>query len=204
LYKLKKFGNNLFILFTKGNIKMKKITIFIAILSAVFAITLIFTYASESEINPSRKVLRLHIIANSDTDYDQQLKYAIRDRIVSETRELFADSNSLSETKQIANDNIEMFCSIVQLEIKQHGFDYNVSVSIGTQAFPATIYGNIMFPAGIYDSLIITIENGNGENWWCVIFPPLCFIDGINMEFADNDTIQVRFRLADFLGGNGK
>ena len=183
---------------------MKKITIFIAILSAVFAITLIFTYASESEINPSRKVLRLHIIANSDTDYDQQLKYAIRDRIVSETRELFADSNSLSETKQIANDNIEMFCSIVQLEIKQHGFDYNVSVSIGTQAFPATIYGNIMFPAGIYDSLIITIENGNGENWWCVIFPPLCFIDGINMEFADNDTIQVRFRLADFLGGNGK
>jgi len=186
---------------------MKKTTVFIAILSTVLLVTLILTYAVERDGNPARRVLRLHVVANSNSDYDQALKYAIRDRIVEETRGMFADSNSLAYTKQLASDNLELLRIIAQDEVERNGFDYDIAVSLGTQAFPATVYGDIMFPAGIYDALIITIGESSGENWWCVIFPPLCFIDGVNFEFStesremlnDNNgnTVQLRFRILD-------
>lgn len=181
---------------------MKKTTVFIAILSTFFVGLLIFTYASEIQNDLARQVLRLHIVANSDTDYDQQLKYAVRDRIITETHKLFKDSQSIEETQQIALANIDFLQSIAQSEIEQQGFNYIVTVSLGNHPFPATVYGNILFPAGRYDALKIVIEEGSGENWWCVLFPPLCFIDGINMEFADADAIQVRFRIADLFRGN--
>ena len=181
---------------------MKKTTLFTIVLAISLFATLIITYAVERESDIARQVLRLHVVANSNNDYDQALKYAIRDRIVEETRELFADSNCVEVSKQLATENLDLLLSIAQEEIKNHGFNYNVSISLGTQAFPATVYGNIMFPVGVYDALIITIGNAVGENWWCVIFPPLCFIDGINMESADNNEIQIRFRIFDALSGN--
>jgi len=200
---------------------MKKTTIFIAILSTFFVVLLIFTYASGIQNDISRQVLRLHIVANSNTDYDQQLKYAVRNRIANETRELFANSQSIEETKQIASDNIDLLQAIAQSEIMEHGFNYNVIVTITSHVFPATVYGDILFPAGRYDALKIVIENGDGNNWWCVLFPPLCFIDGVNFEFStesqeilrenlsehdyalitgtnpNNTPIQLRFRILD-------
>ncbi|MCL2838719.1 MAG: stage II sporulation protein R [Oscillospiraceae bacterium] len=202
---------------------MKKNTVFIAILGVVFLLSLLVTYARGVQSDIARQVLRLHVVANSNSDYDQQLKYAVRDRIVAETASLFENSQSPDETKQIAADNIEWFQSIAQSEVALQGFSYEVAVSVGIYAFPATVYGDILLPAGRYDALKIAIGNGGGENWWCVLFPPLCFIDGVNADFsidsrdvlrenlserdyalitgANNGsaTIQVRFRILELL-----
>jgi len=201
----------------------KKSSIFAAILSVVFLLSLMVTYARGVQSDIARQVLRLHVVANSDEIYCQQLKYAVRDRIVAETASLFENSQSPDETKQIAADNIELFQSIAQSEVDLQGFDYEVDVSIGLHTFPATVYGDILLPAGRYDALKITIGNGGGENWWCVLFPPLCFVDGVNAEFSidsrnflrenlserdyalitgansENVTVQVRFRIVELL-----
>ena len=202
---------------------MKKNTVFIVILGVFFLLSLLVTYARGVQSDIARQVLRLHIVANSDTDYDQQLKYAVRDRIVAETTALFENSQSLDETKQIAADNIELFRSIAQSEVAMLGFNYEVTVSMGLYFFPSTVYGDILLPVGRYNALKITIGNGGGENWWCVLFPPLCFIDGVNADFSaagreilrenlperdyalitgadsGNATVQVRFRIMELL-----
>ena len=182
---------------------MKKTTIFIAILSTVFILLLIFTYARGVQSDLARQVLRLHVVANSDTNYDQALKYAVRDRIAIETRELFENSQSLDETKEIAFDNIGFLKSIAQAEVFEQGFNYSITVLIGEHPFPATVYGDILFPAGRYDALKIVIEDGGGENWWCVIFPKICLVDIsiysdiCHTEWDDDIIVRPRFMSVD-------
>jgi len=204
---------------------MKKNIVFIAILGTFFLFSLLVTYARNVQSDIARQVLRLHIVANSDSDSDQALKYAIRDRIVAETGELFENTQSPAETREIAAANLELFRAIAESEIAARGYDYSVGVSIGTHAFPSTVYGDILLPSGRYDAVKITVGEGSGENWWCVLFPTLCFIDGVNMEMSPearetlrenlsdrdyalitgasdgNVPIQVRFRIVEIFGG---
>jgi len=204
---------------------MKKNTVFITILGAFFLFSLLVTYARGVQSDIARQVLRLHIVANSNSDSDQELKYAIRDRIVAETQELFATTQSPTETREIAEANLQIFREIAESEIVERGYDYNVTVELRTHAFPSTVYGEILLPAGRYDALKITIGAGAGENWWCVLFPTLCFIDGVNMEMSPqaretlrenlsdrdyalitgstdgNIPVQVRFRVVDLFAG---
>jgi len=179
---------------------MKKNTVFIITLGAFFLLSLLITYARNVQSDIARQVLRLHVIANSDSDYDQELKYAVRDRIAEETKILFENSQSPDETREIAERNIRLFQSIAEDEVQARGFDYDVTVSVGFHSFPATVYGDILFPAGRYEALKVTIESGGGENWWCVIFPPLCFIDGVNAEFspAARDKLRENLSPADY------
>ena len=120
----------------------------------------------------SEKVLRLHIIANSDSDEDQNLKLRVRDNIL----KYFSRNNfaSLEETKIFASEHINDLVSLSQDEVFNSGFDYNVSGSLCKSSFNTRIYDNFTLPAGVYDSLKIIIGDGKGKNWWCVIFPPMC------------------------------
>lgn len=120
----------------------------------------------------SEKVLRLHIIANSDSDEDQNLKLRVRDNIL----KYFSQNNftSLDETKIFASEHINDLVSLSQNEVLNSGFDYNVSGSICKGSFNTRVYNNFTLPAGVYDSLKIIIGDGKGKNWWCVIFPPMC------------------------------
>ena len=123
------------------------------------------------------QIIRFHIKANSDKEEDQALKLRIRDEILKEMGTQFGNSKSLDETRVIVEDNLDNIKYITEKMIKEEGKDFPVDVSLGNKNFPTRKYGNITFPSGEYETLQVTIGEGKGKNWWCVMFPPLCFVD---------------------------
>lgn len=119
-------------------------------------------------------VLRLHIIANSDSDFDQELKLKVRDAVLKNTSSLYDDVNSKEEAEKITRDNIEMISKTASNTIRQHGYDYEINASVTKKFFDTRYYDNFTMPAGVYDTVVITIGQGKGKNWWCVMYPTLC------------------------------
>lgn len=125
----------------------------------------------------SDSVLRLHVIANSNSTEDQNLKYLVRDNVLQYLNEITNGVTSKEEIIKIISDNLENFKEVAQNTVHENGYTYEISVEIGNFDFPTKTYGDVSFPAGYYDALRIKIGNAEGKNWWCVMFPPLCFID---------------------------
>lgn len=121
-----------------------------------------------------QNVLRLHIIANSDSEADQELKLKIRDAILSETGSLFANSQSLEEANLKTEQHLKNFEEIANRVINESGFGYDATVSLGERFFETRHYENFTLPAGNYRSLIINLGESKGKNWWCVIYPTVC------------------------------
>ncbi len=159
------------------NISKSKLLFLVSLLTLIFALTI--TYAKNVGSDISQSVLRLHIIANSNSDTDQNLKLKVRDKIITESSYLFEDCQSLEKSLQIVDSNRQLFKQIAENEIQSQGFDYPVNISLGKVAFPTKNYGNITLPSGQYTALRIKIGEAKGENWWCVMYPPLCFTDGV-------------------------
>lgn len=148
-----------------------------------FTLTLLFTiilsYAKTAGANISDAVVRLHIVANSNSGADQQLKLQVRNRILNDTSHIFNQSANTVEALSFARENADYIKTIAEEEIRRLGFDYDVSVDIGETVFPTKFYGNIALPKGKYNAVNIRIGEAKGENWWCVMYPPLCFTDGV-------------------------
>lgn len=153
---------------------MKKIEISVLIgLVMTILIGSITTFATDcSQIRED--VLRLHILANSDTDEDQALKLKVRDRILSESSELFENPTTLEEAKSSVIDHIEKVRQTAQDEVYANGYDYQVNAEIVNMYFTTRQYETFTLPAGMYDAVRITIGEAKGHNWWCVLYPPLC------------------------------
>lgn len=124
-----------------------------------------------------QNLIRFHVIANSDSETDQQLKLKVRDKILEVIKPLLDKSTSVTESKQILLDNKDLIKQISEQIIAQEGKNYNVNVNLQKSNFPTKKYGDIILPAGEYESLKVVIGEGEGKNWWCVMFPPLCFVD---------------------------
>ncbi|TYO96956.1 stage II sporulation protein R [Desulfallas thermosapovorans] len=139
----------------------------------------------EQQRNKPAGLIRLHIIANSNTFYDQNLKYQVRDRIVREMAPAFSEASDIETARQVADANVENIRSIAEDEIKRRGFDYPVQVVRGDYYFPAKKYtvqeesrlASFTLPPGRYEAVRVIIGSGEGANWWCVLYPPLCFVD---------------------------
>lgn len=164
-----------FINIIKSSIFKRFITILLLLTLFVFVSAL--SYVSAVSNNISNSVFRLHVIANSNSSEDQNLKYIVRDELIKYMNEISKDCNTKQEVIDLAQNNISNFEDIARQTIKENGFDYNVTVEIGNFDFPTKSYGDITLPAGNYDSLRVKIGNAEGQNWWCVMFPPLCFVD---------------------------
>lgn len=136
-----------------------------------------YSYVANVSSDISESVFRLHVIANSDSDEDQNLKYKVRDRLLDYMNNLCSDTKTKEEAMQIANNNLEQFKEIAEGVVKENGYNYLVDVSISKTDFPTKTYGDIVLPAGNYDALNVKIGSSSGHNWWCVMFPPLCFVD---------------------------
>lgn len=163
---------------------MKKINSYrlsVVIFTVILVISAI-TYAKITQSNIADSVLRLHVIANSDSAADQQLKIAVRDRVLKEAQNLFENTSSADEAKKAAEKNIKFLEKTTKDELKKRGYDYEVSVEVGEFAFPVKFYDDIMLPSGQYRAVRIIIGEGKGRNWWCVMYPPMCSIDGITMD----------------------
>jgi stage II sporulation protein R len=122
-------------------------------------------------------LIRFHVIANSDSDEDQQLKLKVRDKVIDYLYPYLNDSESLEESRQIIKDRMDDVKKLAQEVIKDNKYDYSVRVELSRENFPDKSYGNITLPQGNYEAFRIIIGSGQGKNWWCVMFPPLCFVD---------------------------
>ncbi|QXM06783.1 stage II sporulation protein R [Crassaminicella indica] len=139
-------------------------------------------------------LIRFHVLANSDSPEDQALKLKVRDRIIREMNPKFEKSKSLAQTRKIIEKNIKNIESIAMEEIKKNHYNYSIKASLGEFAFPTKNYGAITMPAGNYEALRVVIGKGEGANWWCVLFPPLCFIDmknGLTDERTKKEMMNV-------------
>lgn len=157
-------------------IKLKTWILLIILLSAYIFICA-YSYVQAVSNDLKNSVFRLHVIANSDSSEDQNLKYIVRDNLLSYMDQLCINCSSKDEALKIAKLHKDDFKTIALETIKQNGYYYNVNIEIGEYDFPTKNYGNISLPAGLYDALKVEIGEAKGQNWWCVMFPPLCFVD---------------------------
>ena len=151
------------------------ISLFILFFSFVFISAK--SYANNVLDDLSDNFFRLHILANSDSDEDQNLKLKVRDNIIKYMNQLSYDGLTKQDAINLTCSNLNNFKQIAEKTIIDEGYDYSVNLEIGNFYFPTKEYGNISLPAGYYDALKIEIGNANGKNWWCSLFPPLWFVD---------------------------
>ena len=154
-----------------------KMVIILTILFFIYVSLCAISYADDISEDISSSVFRLHVIANSDSEADQNLKYIVRDNLLNYMNNICANCSSKEEAITIAKAHIDDFNQIALNTIHSEGYNYNVTVNIGNFEFPTKQYGDISLPAGFYDALKVEIGEAKGRNWWCVMFPSLCFVD---------------------------
>ncbi len=155
----------------KGEINMKRKIILRSIIVVFLLAVVGIGVAEQLQTDIASDVVRLHIIANSDTDDDQRLKLAVRDAVLGAQKEIFPDGIN----KEITEAEKEKIKKIAQQTISESGAVCSVEVESGNWYFPTKKYDNITLPAGNYDGVRVVLGEGKGKNWWCVMYPPLCF-----------------------------
>ena len=155
----------------KKNLKMVMILTFLLF---IYTSICAFSYANNVSSNIAQSVFRLHVLANSDSKEDQDLKYIVRDNLLNYMNSICGNCTSKEEAITLVSENKDKFEEIAIQTIKEHGYDYSVKINIGNFEFPTKNYGDISLPAGYYDALRVEIGEAKGQNWWCVMFPPLC------------------------------
>ena len=190
----------------------KKCVILLA-LTVFMGFMLFYTYIGDRE-NDHEGIIRLHVIANSNTVGDQALKLKVRDAVIAYMDDQ-QDLTTVSETREFLKDDLNRLETIANGIIASEGYDYTADANIGVRYIPEKTYGDITFPAGNYEALNITLGEGDGENWWCVLFPPLCLLDEGTVESSDlsdevpaelteNQKLQLRWKLVELLNKNNQ
>lgn len=183
----------------KKNLKM---VIILSLLLFLYSTVCAISYAQNISTDIANSVFRLHVIANSDSEEDQNLKYKVRDKLLEYMNSICGNCKSKEEAITIVEENKDTFEQIAMNTIKKEGYSYSVKINIGNFEFPTKNYGDISLPAGYYDALRVEIGEAKGQNWWCVMFPPLCFVDvssGVvpeeSKELMENNLSEEEFAL---------
>lgn len=162
---------------------MKKIITII-----VLIILMIVTMSKEEEVIIPKDAIRFRVIANSNDLKDQQEKKKIAKTLGNNITKLLKNQNSLQETRTTLKKNINTFTTTIQEEMKNDNYDNNVEVNYGMNYFPEKTYKGVKYKKGEYESLVVTLGKGEGNNFWCVLFPPLCLL-----EAEEDDTNEVEY-----------
>ncbi|HAF17377.1 MAG: stage II sporulation protein R [Thermacetogeniaceae bacterium] len=164
-----------------------------SLLTLVFIGTAVQTKTAYTTDN----LIRLHVIANSDHQQDQAIKYKVRDRIIEIMKEQLTGVQNYQEAREVIINNRSQLTAAVEEVIAASGLTYPVSLEYGRFDFPSRAYGKLVLPQGEYEAVKVVLGNGKGANWWCVLFPPLCFVDisgdALEMEMIneENTTMEV-------------
>lgn len=137
-------------------------------------------------------MIRLHVIANSNSTADQTLKYQVRDAIINELQRDLANAADPQEAEQRICAEKDYIMNTAEKVIRSHGFSYPVSVSLEDRYFPTKQYGDLTFPPGTYRALCVEIGKSEGRNWWCVLFPCLCFVDETTAVVPENSKQKLK------------
>lgn len=170
----------------KKLLKILRIIFSLSLLLSLYILISAHSYANVVSNDLSTAVFRLHVIANSDSSEDQSLKLKVRDNLLEYMNSISSECKTKTEAIKLAEENIDIFKQIAQKTVIENGYNYPINISIGNFYFPTKFYGDISLPSGYYDALKVEIGEAKGKNWWCVMFPSLCFID-INSGVVDDD-----------------
>lgn len=165
---------------------------------AVLLLTALFPFLpSKSDLSLYDNVIRLHILANSDSEADQALKLFVRDSVISYVGSLVTEAKSKAEAESAIRSSLDGIRKEAELAIQKYGANDEVSVSLSTEEYPRKTYGFVTLPSGSYTSLRIMIGNAEGANWWCVLFPKLCTSlalgEPIDAKSSEKEFIEVGF-----------
>jgi len=157
--------------------KILAISLTIGIVLAVSAAAYTYVYSATTQRNIAENVIRFHVLAHSDDYADQVIKDIVRNEILAEFEELLSLTGNVKESRQLLKAELSSIQTHAEAVVRKLGFSYPVEARIDKTFFPTQVYGDLAFPPGIYEALQITIGDGVGRNWWCLMFPPLCFVD---------------------------
>jgi stage II sporulation protein R len=149
-------------------------------------VTILFLYIPKNEVTAKEEVIipneaiRLRILANSDSDSDQQLKRKVRDAVNQEITKWVKDLTSLEDAREVIQLHLSDIQKIAEKVVQEQNESQSVKAKFDLVQFPTKLYGQFLYPAGEYEAILITLGEGKGANWWCVLFPPLCFLDFSN------------------------
>ena len=160
---------------------MKKFCIVFVIVAIIILTGIGLIFPKE---NKSVEYLRIHIRANSNLQADQSVKYQVKQAVVDYLTPFIADCTTKSMAEQMVKENLLGIEQVANGVLKQNGFNYNSSAKINNESFPTRVYDGVVLDSGYYDALIINLGSGEGDNWWCVVYPPLCFTgEGTNYQY---------------------
>lgn len=145
----------------------------------------------QTQEHMAEEVLRFHVLANSDSKQDQNLKMKVKDTVINWMEEEMTSGN-LEETKEFVRSHLSEIEDLASGTIQEEGYMYPVKVSLEKTAFPEKTYGDVTFPSGIYEALRIQIGQAEGHNWWCVLYPNLCFIDSVRAVVPESGKKQLK------------
>ena len=160
--------------------------------------------------NISNEVFRLHILASSDSDYDQNVKLSVRDKVLEYTESLFQNAKSKEDAEQVISQNLPAITEVAQNEVYRSGSNDKVKAEITNMYFTTRHYDSYTLPSGMYDALRITIGEGKGHNWWCVMYPSLCIyseenrdekakevFDDAQYDIVKNEKYEYKFKIVE-------
>lgn len=156
----------------------------------------IFVLNTNEKEQTNYDYLRVHIRANSNSEIDQNIKYIVKDKVVDFVTPYLIDCDSKQKSVDTINGLILQIENLCDNVLSQNGFNYTSKAKIDTEKFPTRTYDNVTLEAGIYDALIIELGSGKGDNWWCIVYPPLCFVNKSNLT---EQNIQYQSYLMDII-----
>lgn len=142
-----------------------------------FGIVSLTSYAQSVNEELEANILRFHVVANSDSTEDQMMKQQVKDEIIAYMEPMLSDAENIEESKEMLQAHFDDIKKVAKQVINKWGKDYNVQLFIDHANFPTKSYGDIVLPAGEYEAFRVILGEGEGENWWCIMFPPLCYVD---------------------------
>ncbi len=153
---------------------MKKALI-VSFLLLVCGGLVLFLPLTNKPTKASEKYLRIHIRANSNLEADQNVKYLVKDEVVSYLTPKLEDAKTIENAKEMLSENLDALSSLATAKLKSEGYGYTAKAKLNTEYFPTRSYDDLTLESGYYDALIIELGSAEGNNWWCVVYPPLCF-----------------------------
>lgn len=165
----------------------------IGILAILYDVNTAYTKENENIIEGlSNSLIRFHVIANSDSAQDQALKIKVKDEVIKSMQVLLRDSKSIDESREIITAHMDQIKVLAESVIANNGFEDSVAIGLEQQNFPLKQYGDVVLPPGEYEALVIRIGAAEGKNWWCILFPPLCFVDATHGVIDDESKTALK------------
>lgn len=163
------------------------------IIISIILLLVITNIKASSNIIPD-EAIRLRVIANSNSQYDQNIKLKVKDQIQIDLYNLLKNTKGIDDARNIINNNINNISNEVKKILEQENYNYPFTINFGQNYFPEKTYKGITYDEGYYESLVVTLGSGEGNNWWCVLFPPLCLL-----EAEESDEVEYKFFIQELI-----